>query len=64
MSNKLISTLFLIILISLIFITLGTAQEPSNTDYFDHIALFSDIGITAFMLNTASTADNGENATE
>lgn len=64
MSNKLLPTLLLIILISLISIIHATAQEPSNTDYFDHIALFSDIGITAFMLNTTSTADNGENATE
>lgn len=45
MSNKLLSTLLLIILIST---TPGTAQEPSNTDYFDHITLFSDGRITRF----------------
>ncbi len=76
MLTRILRVLFVVPLIS---ITLGTAQEPSNTDYFDHITLFSDVGITAgeiwhylekrqittyFMLNTASTADNGENATE
>lgn len=48
MSNKLLSTLLLITLISLISITPGTAQESSNTDYFDHITIFSDGRITRF----------------
>lgn len=48
MLNKLLSTLLLIVLISLISITHATAQEPSNTDYFNHITLFSDGRITRF----------------
>ena len=48
MSNKLLSTLLLIILIFLISITLGTAQDSSNVDYFDHITVFSDGRITRF----------------
>ena len=49
MSNKLLSTLLLIILIFLISITLGTAQDSSNVDYFDHITVFSDGRITRFI---------------
>lgn len=46
MSNKLLSTLFLIILILLVSIPHGTAQE--SPDYFNHITIFSDGRITRF----------------
>ncbi|MDE0634723.1 MAG: hypothetical protein OXI43_02550 [Candidatus Poribacteria bacterium] len=48
MSIRILYTLFIVIFILFISITLGTAQAPSNTDYFDHITLFSDGRITRF----------------
>ncbi len=48
MSIRILHTLFIVIFIFLISITPGRAQEPSNTDYFDHITLFSDGRITRF----------------
>ena len=48
MSIKILSTLLCVVLVFLISITPATAQEPSNTDYFDYITLFSDGRITRF----------------
>ena len=46
MSIRILHFLFIATLLLLTFITFGTAQEPSNTDYFDHITLFSNGRIT------------------
>ena len=43
-----IRILLVLLVITLIFITLGTAQDSSNVDYFDHITVFSDGRITRF----------------
>ncbi len=48
MQTKFLQLLFSVTLTFLISITHGTAQEPSDTDYFDHITLFSDGRITRF----------------
>ena len=43
-----IRILLVLLVITLISITLGTAQDSSNVDYFDHITVFSDGRITRF----------------